>query len=567
VVTQKTVIHQGLVALLCLVFAATAAAAVTARVDRPEVDLNESFTLEIIVDASVDTDPDLTVLDDRFYRGQVSRLQNSSIYNGQINRSTSWTVTLMPKFTGTQEIPPIPLGTDLTNPVMIKVNEPENAPPGEADVFVTSEVDVDETYVQAQILYSIKVYRAVATRQPALREPTISGAEVLVEPAGEERSYEAVLNGKAYNVVERVIALYPQESGEISISPAMFEARVLRDGRITGRKVFQSEAQTVKVLPIPAPPADHPNASWLPARDVQLSEEWSRDPADLKAGEPITRNITISALGQIETQIPALELPEVDGLNMYTDKPELGRVMEAGGIRGIRSDQYAIIGVNGGEIELPAVELPWWDIEAGEWRIARLPATTLEIAAGASPRVVPPETPATEAVVAESSEQATPAEQSLPSLLPDSAWKRISQLLAALWLVTVFAWWWFSRDTKREVRQPEPPPIYKQQDKLLKAARKAARDGDAAGVRSALIEWGRLQWPDAPPRSVGDVATRVSSPLADELNKLSAASYGPGSAEWDAEQLAKLLRSIEVRPRREDIAAKELLPPLMPPAA
>jgi len=567
VVTQKTVIHQGLVALLCLVFAATAAAAVTARVDRPEVDLNESFTLEIIVDASVDTDPDLTVLDDRFYRGQVSRLQNSSIYNGQINRSTSWTVTLMPKFTGTQEIPPIPLGTDLTNPVMIKVNEPENAPPGEADVFVTSEVDVDETYVQAQILYSIKVYRAVATRQPALREPTISGAEVLVEPAGEERSYEAVLNGKAYNVVERVIALYPQESGEISISPAMFEARVLRDGRITGRKVFQSEAQTVKVLPIPAPPADHPNASWLPARDVQLSEEWSRDPADLKAGEPITRNITISALGQIETQIPALELPEVDGLNVYTDKPELGRVMEAGGIRGIRSDQYAIIGVNGGEIELPAVELPWWDIEAGEWRIARLPATTLEIAAGASPRVVPPETPATEAVVAESSEQATPAEQSLPSLLPDSAWKRISQLLAALWLVTVFAWWWFSRDTKREVRQPEPPPIYKQQDKLLKAARKAARDGDAAGVRSALIEWGRLQWPDAPPRSVGDVATRVSSPLADELNKLSAASYGPGSAEWDAEQLAKLLRSIEVRPRREDIAAKELLPPLMPPAA
>jgi hypothetical protein len=300
---------------------------------------------------------------------------------------------------------------------------------------------------------------------------------------------------------------------------------------------------------------------------VQLSEEWSRDPAELKAGEPITRNITISALGQIETQIPALELPEVDGLNVYTDKPELGRVMEAGGIRGIRSDQYAIIGVNGGEIELPAVELPWWDIEAGEWRVARLPATTLEIAAGASQRVVPPETPATEAVVAESSGQATPAEQPLPSLLPDSAWKRISQLLAALWLVTVFAWWWFSRDTKREVRQPEPPPIYKQQDKLLKAARKAARDGDAAGVRSALIEWGRLQWPDAPPRSVGDVATRVSSPLADELNKLSAASYGPGSAEWDAEQLAKLLRSIEVRPRREDIAAKELLPPLMPPAA
>jgi len=570
VVTQQTVFKQSLVALLCLVFAATATAAVTARVDRPEVDLNESFTLEIVVDASVDTDPDLTVLDEKFYRGQVSRLQNSSIYNGQINRSTSWTVTLMPKFTGTQEIPPIPLGGELTNPVTIKVNEPENAPPGEADVFVTSEVDVDETYVQAQILYSIKVYRAVATRQPALREPTISGAEVLVEPAGEERSYEAVLNGRAYNVVERVIALYPQESGEISISPALFEARVLRDGRITGRKVFQSDAQTVKVLPIPPPPADKPDAAWLPARDVQLSEEWSHDPSELKAGEPVTRNITISALGQIETQIPALDLPEVDGINVYTDKPELGRTMEPGGIRGIRKDQYAIIGVTGGEVKLPAVEVPWWDIEAGEWRVARLPATTLEIAAGASPRLVPPETPAPQPAAEEEpegAEETTPAEQPLPSLLPDSAWKRISQLLAALWLVTVFAWWWFSRDTKREIREPEPPPIYKQQDKLIKVARRAARDGDAAGVRSALIEWGRLQWPKAPPRSIGDVAARVAAPLADELNKLSAASYGPGSAEWDAERLAKLLRSIKVRSEQEEADARETLPPLMPPAA
>mgnify|MGYP001813112944 FL=1 len=176
-----------------------------------------------------------------------------------------------------------------------------------------------------------------------------------------------------------MIALYPQESGEISISPARFEARVLRNGRITGRKVFESEPHTVNVLPIPAPPNDFPNAAWLPARDVQLSEEWSRPPDEMTAGEPVTRIVTLTALGQIETQLPAIETPEVDGLNIYADQPELGRTLENAGIRGLRRDQYAIIGLAGGALELPEVEVPWWDLEAGEWKVATLPARTLRI--------------------------------------------------------------------------------------------------------------------------------------------------------------------------------------------
>lgn len=551
----------GLIKNLCLsvcltlVLAAQAAAAVRAQVDRPSVDLNESFMLEIIVDTNTDLEPDLSVLDADFYVGQVSQLSNTSIYNGEIRRSRTWTIALMAKRKGLLEIPPIAIGTERSEPVRINVNEPSNAPPGEADVFVTSEIDQAETYVQAQILYSIKVYRAVATRQPALREPTISGVEALVELAGDEKSYEAVLNGKAYNVNERVIAIYPQESGEISISPARFEARVLRGGRITGRKIFESDSHTVNVLPIPSPPDDYPDAFWLPARDVTLSEEWSREPDRIDAGEPITRRVTISALGQIETQIPAIEPPVIDGMNVYADKPELSRRVEADGIRGVREDQYALIGVAGGDIELPALEVPWWDIDADAWRVATLPSRTL-VVRGEPAVAVPPEA----AAVVETA----PVPAAVPPLIPEGFWPRASQLLLALWLLTVFAWWWSTRDRKREVREPSPPPVYKQQAKLLKSARKAATGGDAAGVRGALLEWGRLQWPDGAPRSIGDLADRVSAPLADELRQLSSASYGPVSSEWDGTALARSLRSFSVEPDKREAAQKPILPPLMP---
>ena len=200
-VSHFRILWQALVAAALLATSVGALAAVTARVDRPTVDLNESFTLEIEVDQSTDLEPDLAVLEENFLVGQVSKLSNTSIFNGEIRRTLTWTVALMPKTTGAQQVPPIPLGNEQSNPVTIVVKEPTNAPPGEADVFLTSEVDVVETYVQAQVLYRIRIYRAVATRQPALREPSITGAEVLLELAGDEKQYEAVLNGRAYNVI------------------------------------------------------------------------------------------------------------------------------------------------------------------------------------------------------------------------------------------------------------------------------------------------------------------------------------------------------------------------------
>ena len=542
------------VALLLMIFG-TAQAAVTARVDRNSIDLNESFMLEIVVDTEIDLQPDISALHEDFYVGQSSQLSNTMIINGEISRSRTWSYQLMAKRTGELVIPPVVVGSERSEPLRIAVRHPSNAPPGEADVFITSEIDYAESYVQAQVLYRIKVYRAVPTRQPALRDPEFGGAEVLIEIAGEERSYDALLNGRTYNVVERVYAVFPQESGEVTISPARFEARVLRDGRITGRKVFESEAQTIRVLPIPEPPADFPNAVWLPAKDLQLADNWSRQADDLKAGEPITRVITISALGQLETQIPAIEPPEVSGVNVYPDRPELSRQIQPGGIRGVRKDQYAIIGVDGGTVTLPSLRLPWWDVAAREWRVAELPERSISILPSSEAPVVDP----APTVATPAAEPDAPATVSMGS----DIWRLVAQVVGALWLLTLGAWWLSSRP-RREPPEPAPPPLHKQQARYLKAARKAALSGDGAGVRQAMLEWGRLQWPDDPPRNIGTLASRVSAPLADELIRLSRAAYGPGGAGWDGEALAKSLRSFAVLDAGAKDTAGDPLPPLMP---
>ncbi len=548
----RRVVQLTLLGVAFVLPAWSALAAVIATVDRADVEVNESFTLKVLVDTDVDVEPDASALETDFIVGQRGRLSNTTIENGQIKRSRIWTYVLMPRRDGDLVIPPVIVGSEQSKPLHIVVAPQSNALPGEADIFVSTDVDYAESFVQAQVLYTVKVYRSVATRQPRLSEPHLSGVDVLIELAGEERTYESILNGKNYGVVERVYALFPQESGELSISPARFEARVLRGGRITGRKVFESEALTVTVNPIPAPPAGFPDAAWLPAKSLELSEEWSREPDRLPAGEPITRHVTVTALGQLATQIPVIEPAITDGVKIYPDKPELRVTAEPGGIRATRKDQYAMIGILAGVIELPELRLPWWNIDAGEWQVASLPSRNLTILPSGESVPLPPVEPQIE----------LPFEAETTPVQSDF-WRRISEGLSALWILTVLLWWW-SRRPEKKSKQPEPPPIHKQQARFLKAARKAALVEDAVTVKAALLSWGRLQWPNDWPRSIGDIASRVSDPLATELNTLCSSSYGPNGESWNGKDLAMALRSFAVTTGDENSTKNAELPPLMP---
>jgi hypothetical protein len=536
--------------------ASDAFASVVATIDRDDVELNESFTLDVTVDTAIDVEPDVSALEEDFFILSRSELRNTTIINGQIQRNRTWTYVLMAKEAGQFVIPAITVGSEQSEPLLVVISPAEDVLPGESDVYVVSEVDYHDTWVQAQVLYRVKVYRAVATRQPRLSEPNISGVDVLVELAADERSYDSIIDGKNYNVVERVYALFPQASGKLSIAPAIFEARVLRDGRITGRKIFKSEPIAIEVQPIPAPPAEYPDAAWFPAKSVRLAEEWSREPANLAAGEPVTRRISVTATGQLSTQIPVLEPVEPPGVKLYPDKPDMRMTPVAAGIEAMRRDQYALIAVDPGQVRLPAVELPWWDIEAREWQVATLPARTLSIAPSADALPGP-------AAIAAATEQ---RETSGATRTGPGLWQPAAFALGAAWLGTLLLWWHSRRPAAERPGAPAATPsARKLKAAYLRSARQAALRNDAAAVKSSLIEWARFEWQARPPRSLASVAARVAEPLAGELRRLCETSYGPGNRSWDGAGLAAALRSVQVAGTRHE-RPPEVLPPLMPEA-
>lgn len=517
-------------ALAVLLAPLSVLAAVTATVDRNRIEINESFTLLIEVDGDTAGEPDLSALEEDFDVLGRNQTSSTTIVNGRVSRSRTWTVSLMAKRTGDLVVPAVPVGDEASEPLTISVQPMSKAPPGEADIFLVAEVDAPATWVQAQVMYTVKIFIGVSPLQPRLDQPEFDGVEVLVQPLGDDRRYESVIDGRTYAVVERRYALFPQASGTLRIGAARFQARVREPGRASGRKVFLSEPIDVEVRPIPPPPAAYPDAAWLPALDVTLAQEWEPARGSVTAGEPVSRTVRLEATGLLANQIPPPDLPVPDGVRSYPDQPELQTVGVEQGVQGIRTDRYALVAARDGELRFDTVELPWWDIRAGEWKMATIAPKVLEVLPGAAP---PAPAPA-------AGEPAPPGPLPAAPAAASDFWYRVSLVLAGGWILTLIAWW-YSRRKRPSVREPREAPRFRVEARRLKAVREACRDGDTAAAGEALLAWGAVRWPDAPPRSVGEIAVRVPAALAAQLETLNRSRYGSADPAWDGAALVREL--------------------------
>jgi hypothetical protein len=140
-------------------------------------------------------------------------------------------------------------------------------------------------------------------------------------------------------------------------------------------RVSSSEIMlTVKAKPS-AYPADVP---WLPARSLSLSESWNPQPDHAQVGDSLTRRLTVKAEGLASSQLPPLPATDVNGLRRYPDQPVLGNQNSERGLIGSREDREALVPTRSGAIELPGVEVTWWNTFEDHLEHSSLPAQTLQ---------------------------------------------------------------------------------------------------------------------------------------------------------------------------------------------
>lgn len=530
----------GLLALAFLLLAAAAAQALEVLVEPNPVPAQEPFRLTFTTHEAVDEEPDFSPLERDFEILGRARSTNLSFVDGNLQRTTVWVLSLMPRRNGTLPIPAIAFGDEQASaPTQVQVEAPDasaaSAPP---TLLLEVEAEPRSVYVQQQVLVTVRLLRRVTLGDASLSHPSTSGGDAVVEQLGKDRNYDLERDGQRWTVVERRFSVHPQVSGTLTIDPFVFEGQVIEGSSSYrdpfGSRVFDRRLSSEPVRIEVRPAAGEAGAGpWLPSTGVRLAEVWSDDSPVFVVGQPVTRTLALMAEGLTASQLPELSSPLPPGLKEYPEAPSLSDQRDDKGVVGVRQEKRVLVASEPGRYTLPALEVTWWNLATDRLETARLPERQIEVKPSSAIQAGPPE----EAAASTPAPAAADA-QPLPVPAPPTAgaqsgpafWPLLTALATLGWLATVVAWWASRRGAAARRSLPgqaSAPAPYR-----AEALRAACLAGDAGGAQQALLRWARHHWPQGAPASLGELARRVPGPLADALLELNRTLYQGSADPW-----------------------------------
>ena len=405
-----------------------------ASVNANKVGFGDTVTLTLTADSDTLTSrPDLTPLEDDFDLVSQSTSSQTQIINGNRSATVSWLITLAPKSKGSLEIPAISAGTAASNPLTIDVVDVADLPAGTSlsqALHVEVMVDDKPHYVHGEIPITVQVIDAAGMTQATLQAPT--SKDFTLRQTGEDQYQQTQINGRPVTVMQRQYLLTPLKSGVLTLPPVQLRGtvpspvdnRMMRNrpalpagfgGSLFGSSLFDqmfNQGEQVRVqsepvsLTIKASPVSDSN--WfLPAKDVQISAEWAQSVPEFKVGEAASRTVRLLALGAAQEKLPNLKFENTDGARIYLDRSDDKSADTAQGTAAVREFKLSIVPTRSGEMELPAIDVSWWDTESDQQRIASLPAETIFVTGTAATAPGDAAANSVTALDSEASEQST----------------------------------------------------------------------------------------------------------------------------------------------------------------
>jgi len=526
----------------------SALAEVDVTIDRNPVQVNESFQLVFSLDHSPDSGPDFSVLQQHFLVLGNNRNNSISIINGEYQRSVKWTLQLMAKQIGEFVIPAIRFGAESSEPFQVTVKPTALASVPHDQQVLEMVVDKPEVYVQSQVILTLRLLSATDLSAYQFGDIPVEDLDVVIEALGDVRQYQTRIADRSYLVLEKQFALFPQQSGQLTIPAVLAEVRLRSRSRIdpfqnSGEiRRFRSQPLVIDVVPAPA---EFSGDYWLPADRVELREQWPGDLSALIAGEPVTRSLTLVADGLTAAQLPEFELAAIDGIKQYPDQAVLENSRGSQGISARREQKVALIPGAAGVYRLPEINVDWWNRASGKMETATIPARELRVAAAVAV------TPAEMSVAAP--QVSAPA---APLVTGNRFWLWMSLVLACGWALSAGYWWFGSRRARRPVTSVNAPPGLRQAQRKLQ---QSCRDNDAVAARTALLTWGRALI--APRRVVNlrELAELLGDELQLEVDALNQSLYAGNGPSWQGDRLWPLCQRLKQAQPADPTATPELL--------
>ena len=556
IATQRTSRRlASLVVVSCLAWlmllAAPALAGTRVWLDRSEVDEGETVTLNIETDQAGSA-PDLAPLEADFDVGTPYR-------NERPGTGTLFGVRLLPRRSGTLQVPALRVGGDRTQARVLRVLPARQVPRG--DVFVESSVDDATPWVQQSVGLVVRLYYASSLLSGELVHEAPEGASL--QRVGDDVTGQRRIGARDYRFVERRFLLVPERSGILRVPAPRFRGKAAPrffDDFFGNDRSLAAEGE-VRELEVRAQPAGAPQP-WLPLHDLRL--RYLQPPVTARAGEAVEVVMEAQADGATEAQLSAIPVPQVDGAQVFAERAEVSERFVDGRPQLTVVRRFAVVPLQPGLLVVPGASMSWWDAADGKPQLARLADLRLDVAAATAQPTAPAN--ATGSTPAAGDTGTVPlsmaSDVGAGGATAATPWRWLSLLLAVLWLATL-AWALRLRTRwKRHRRRRRAPPRPGTAAPTADALRRAL-DADSFDEAVRL-----LQTMARPPAAdLDEVIARLADPAQQDALQVMRQSLWAGEGDPARARLG-LRAAFRHGPRwhgEAPLADSMPLPPLYPP--
>lgn len=358
---------------------------VSVVLDRDTIGLDEQAILLVEISGASQNlpKPQLPTLS-TFEVYSQGRSSNISIMNGVVSSTVSYRYLLLPKKAGTFPIQQIAVvannkrykgnSVELTvlnkgSSVSTKLSERAQSGQGKTkDYFFEAIVDKKNPYVNEQVTLTLKFYIAVQYYgSPELTEPTTTG--FWTEILGNKAPYYQKINNRNYKVIERKYALFPTQTGELTIGRAMIQVTVASKRRSRNPSIFGNvfgrgedvsvRTGTVKLNIKALPRAKRPDDFTGTIGDFKITATANK--REVEVNQPVSVSIKISGTGNIKSigQPIIPEMAEQFRIMHASSSENISKVNDK--IGGAKIYEEIFIPKRLGEMEIPALTFNYFD--------------------------------------------------------------------------------------------------------------------------------------------------------------------------------------------------------------
>ncbi len=268
-------------------------------------------------------------------------------------------------------------------------------------VYIKAFVDKKTPYLGEQVILTYKIYtRVPISNFSNEKAPNLNGfwMKNLDDQGQELAQSREIINGEEYITAEiRKFVIFPQKSGEVTISPMELECleqvQKQRSNRRRSNSIFDDffddpffrgsqnvkrflKSNSIKLNVKPLPQNGKPLSFNGTVGNFKITS--SIDNTSVKTNDAISLKYTISGQGNIEL-IDRLNINFPTDFEVYDPKISDNVKSTSNGVSGSRTFEYLIIPRNPGEFTIPAIDFTFFNPTTQKYETDRTKAFSINV--------------------------------------------------------------------------------------------------------------------------------------------------------------------------------------------